>query len=164
MEISAAYNSILEEEGKGDAGTVQIIVMRLGEEQYGIEISSVENIVKMQQITRIPKMPRDLKGVINLRGEVLPVMSMRMKMGLGEDVITKSSRIIVLKIEQEGNVGFVVDEVKEVVNLSLDEIEKVTYNANDEKANLINAVGKHNGELISLINLNAFTLEGDYRM
>lgn len=86
---------------------------------------------------------------------------MRLKMGLAADEITKASRIIVVKLEQEGNVGFIVDEVKEVVQLTADEIEKITYNAKDEKANLINAVGKHNGELISLFDLSAVSLEGN---
>jgi len=104
-------------------------------------------------------MPAFLKGVINLRGEVIPVISMRLKMDLPEDEITKKTRIIVIRLEQEGNVGFIVDEVKEVVTLTESEIEKITYNSKDEKQSLINAVGKHNGELISLFDLNAITLE-----
>ena len=149
------------EELKVSGGSKQFIVIKLGDEQYGIDIKYIENIVRMQHITRVPKMPAYLKGVINLRGEVIPVISMRLKMGLAADEITKASRIIVVKLEQEGNVGFIVDEVKEVVQLTADEIEKITYNAKDEKANLINAVGKHNGELISLFDLSAVSLEGN---
>lgn len=160
MELSkSTVNELLAEEGKVVAETIQFIVIRLGDEQYGIDIRSIENIVRMQPITRIPKMPAYLKGVINMRGEVIPVISMRRKMDLEDDVITKTTRIIVLKLEQEGNVGFLVDEVKEVVTLSVNEIEKITYNAKDEKSSLINAVGKHNGELISLFDLNAIGLE-----
>lgn len=160
MELSkSTVNELLAEEGKAVAETIQFIVIRLGDEQYGIDIRSIDNIVRMQSITRIPKMPAYLKGVINMRGEVIPVISMRRKMDLEDDVITKTTRIIVLKLEQEGNVGFLVDEVKEVVTLSVNEIEKITYNAKDEKSSLINAVGKHNGELISLFDLNAISLE-----
>ncbi len=161
MELSTKNKSVLEEEGKAISETIQFIVIRLGDEQYGIDIRYIDNIVRMQHITRVPKMPAYLKGVINLRGEVIPVISMRLKMNLAADEITKTSRIIVVKLEQEGNVGFIVDEVKEVVRLSVDDIEKITYNAKDEKANLINAVGKHNGELISLFDLNAISLEGN---
>lgn len=149
------------EEEKVVAQAVQYIVIRLGEEQYGIDIRSIDNIVRMQSITRIPKMPAFLKGVINMRGEVIPVISMRLKMDLEDDVITKATRIIVLKLEQEGNVGILVDEVKEVVSLSVNEIEKITYNAKEEKSSLINAVGKHNGDLISLFDLSAINLEGN---
>ncbi|MDE7112701.1 MAG: chemotaxis protein CheW, partial [Acetatifactor sp.] len=60
----------------------QFIVIRLGEEQYGIDIRYIDNIVRMQNITRVPKVPAYLKGVINLRGEVVPVSSIRLKMGL----------------------------------------------------------------------------------
>ena len=162
MELGkSTVQELLVEEGKAAGEAIQYIVIRLGEEQYGIDIRSIDNIVRMQSITRIPKMPAFLKGVINMRGEVIPVISMRLKMDLEDDVITKATRIIVLKLEQEGNVGILVDEVKEVVSLSVNEIEKITYNAKEEKSSLINAVGKHNGELISLFDLNAISLEGN---
>lgn len=139
--------------------TVQYIVIKLGEEQYGIDIKFVDNIVRMQHITRVPKVAAYLKGVINLRGEVIPVMSLRIKMDLPADEITKASRIIILKLEQHGTIGVVVDEVKEVVTLSHDEIEKVSYDGKDEKVNFISGVGKHENELISLLDLNAVAME-----
>jgi purine-binding chemotaxis protein CheW len=150
----------LDEEGKIPESTTQFIVIRLGDELYGIDIRYIDNIVRMQAITRIPKMPPYLKGVINMRGEVIPVISMCVKLGVkSDDEYTKETRIIVLKLDQEGNVGFIVDEVKEVVSLADHEIEKITYDSKDEKANLIDAVGKHNGDLISLFDLSAITLE-----
>ena len=162
MELSTnTAKNLPEEDNKETGESVQYIVIRLGNEQYGIDIRYIDNIVRMQPITRIPKMPPYLKGVINMRGEVNPVISMRLIMGLEEDVYTKATRIIVLKLEQEGNVGFIVDEVKEVVTLSPDEIEKITYNSKEEKINLITAVGKHNGELISLFDINAINIEGN---
>lgn len=158
---NAVRNLADEEENKNAVESIQFIVIRLGDEQYGIDIRMIDNITKMQAITRIPKMSAYLKGVINMRGDVIPVISIRLKMGLPADEITKSTRIIVLKLEQEGMVGLIVDEVKEVVTLFTNEIEKIAYNAKDEKANLINAVGKHNGELISLFDLSAISLEGN---
>lgn len=161
MELSTNTNKIVpEEERQRSIETVQYIVIRLGEEQYGIDIRNIETITRMQHITRVPKMPGYLKGVINLRGVVIPVLSMRLRMNLAADEITKATRIIVLNLEQEGNVGFLVDEVREVVSLNVDEIEKIGDNTKDGKANLINAVGKHNGELISLFDLSAISLEG----
>lgn len=146
-------------ESKEVLETIQFIVIRLGAEQYGIDISYIDNIVRMQNITRVPKVPVYLKGVINLRGEVIPVMSIRLKMGLPEDEITRATRIIILKLEQQGNVGIIVDEVKEVVTLAANEIEKNTYDPKDGVVSFINGVGKHNGELISLLDLNSVTLE-----
>ena len=160
MELSTIAKNELDGEDKEVVETIQYIVIRLGNEQYGIDIRNIDNIVRMQQITRIPKMPSLLRGVTNMRGEVFLVISMRRKMGQEDDVITKSTRIIVLKLEQEGNVGFIVDEVKEVVTLSSREIEKITYNAKEDNQSLINAVGKYNGDLISLFDLNAISLEG----
>ena len=163
MELSVNNNNnqnVLEEEGKKNLGeTIQFIVVRLGEEQYGINIRYIDNIVKMQHITRVPKMPAYLKGVINMRGEVIPVISMRLKMGLEVDELTKATRILVVRLEEEGNVGFIVDEVKEVVTLYEADIERIARDNMAEKGNLINAVGKHNGELISIFDLSAISLE-----
>ena len=84
----------------------QYIVIRIGEEQYGIDIKYIDNIVRMQHVTRVPKVPEYLKGVINLRGEVIPVMSLRLKMGLEADEITRDSRILILKVDPEEGSGF----------------------------------------------------------
>ena len=111
-----------------DKESKQYIVVMVGSEQYGIDISYIDNIVRMQKITRVPKVQTYFKGVINLRGEVVPVMSVRKKMGLEDDVLTNASRIIILKLEENASLGVIVDEVREVVNLSEDEIDKVSNN------------------------------------
>ena len=147
------------ENAKGTAELIQYIVIRLGEEQFGIDIRYIDNIVRMQTITRVPKVAAYLKGVINLRGEVIPVMSIRMKMGLEEDEITKATRIIILKSESQGNFGIIVDGVKEVVTLDTEQIDKVAYDMKEGSINFLTGVGKHNGELISILDLNAITLE-----
>lgn len=144
---------------KVEQEAIQYIVIKLGNEQYGIDIKYVDNIVRMQHITRVPKVADYLKGVINLRGEVIPVMSLRIKMDLPADEMTKATRIIILKLEQHGTIGVIVDEVKEVVTLSPEEIEKVSYDGTDERVNFISGVGKHAGELISLLDLNAVAME-----
>lgn len=139
--------------------TIQYIVIKLGAEQYGIDIKYIDNIVRMQHITRVPKVADYLKGVINLRGEVIPVMSIRVKMNLPADEITKATRIIILKLEQHGTIGIMVDAVKEVVTLPTDEIEKVSYDGQEGKAGFISGIGRHNDELISLLDLNAVAME-----
>lgn len=147
------------EELKGAGESKQFIVIKLGEEQYGIDIKYIENIVRMQHITRVPKVDTYLKGVINLRGEVIPVMSLRIKMGLVPDVETKSSRIIILKLGMNGQIGVIVDEVKEVVALESDQIEKIAYDSKEEKDSFLYGVGKCEGGLISLLDLNSVVLE-----
>lgn len=132
----------------------QYIVVKIGSEQYGIDISYVDTIVRMQKITRVPKVQSYFKGIINLRGEIVPVMSVRRKMNLEEDVFTNASRIIILKLEQQGALGIIVDEVKEVVTLGDDQIDKAAYNAKEDK-NFIKGIGKNGDELISLFDINA---------
>ena len=136
-------------------GRKQFIVVKIGSEQYGIDISYVDNIVRMQKITRVPKAQAYFKGIINLRGEIVPVMSIRTKMDLEPDVFTDVTRIIILKLEEHGVLGLIVDEVKEVVTLGPDEIDKVAYDAKNNKSNFINGVGKHGDELISLFDTNS---------
>lgn len=138
----------------------QYIVVSLGKEDYGIDIRYIENIVRMQRITRVPKMPDYLIGVINLRGEVLPVVSLRLKMDLEADVYTKSSRIIILKSETAEKQGFVVDAVREVVTLESAQIDKVERDNMAETKNYVTSVGKReNGDLISILDLNSVTIE-----
>ena len=138
--------------------TTQFIVVKYGDEQYGVDIKYVDNIVRMQSATRVPKVAPYIKGVINLRGEVIPIMNLRGKMELPEVEHTNSTRIIIVKLEQQGVVGLIVDEVKEVVTLSVDNIEKVSYDK-DEKNMFLMGVGKHNDSLISLLDLNAVVSE-----
>lgn len=137
----------------------QYIVVKIGNEQYGIDISYVDNIVRMQKITRVPKAQAYFKGIINLRGEILPVMSIRTKMDLEDDVFTNASRIIILKIEQQGSLGIIVDEVKEVVTLGTAEIEKVASQVKDGKESFINGIGKNGEELISLLDIHSILEE-----
>ena len=134
--------------------TIQYIVVQIGNEKYGIDIKYIDNIVRMQKITRVPKVQSYFKGVINLRGEIVPVMSIRKKMGLPEDVITDASRIIIIKLEEKGSIGVIVDEVKEVITLNMAEVEKTTA-----KDSFINGIGKNGEELISLFEISAIVEE-----
>lgn len=136
-------------------GSVQYIVVKFGDEQFGIDIKYIDNIVRMQRITRVPKVQNFIKGVINLRGEVIPVVSLRIKMELEEDEITKKTRIIIIRLENGEVIGILVDEVKEVVTLQTSQIEKMAYDSKeDAKTNFISGVGKDKGELISLLDMN----------
>lgn len=133
--------------------TVQYIVIKIGEEQYGIDISYVDNIVRMQSITRVPDVQEYFAGVINLRGEVVPVMSLRIKMGLEIDEYTKQTRIIIVKLENNAPIGLIVDEVNEVVTLDERSIDAVKKDAKSGDT-YINGIGKNGNNLISLLDLN----------
>lgn len=143
-----------------DSETKQYIVAKLGTEQYGINISFVDNIVRMTRITRVPKSQPFFKGIINLRGEVIPVMSLRLKFGLSDDEVTNATRIIIIRLEDlDGSIGLLVDEVTEVVTLSDDSIEKPSTGNNSEKAKYLMGVGRSNDTLISLLNMQNVIIE-----
>ncbi len=143
-----------------DQEKIQYIVVKIGSEQYGLDISYVDNIVRMQKITRVPKAPTYYAGVINLRGEIVPVMSVRKKMDLDEDVYTNATRIIILKLEQQGLIGIIVDEVKEVITLGESDIDRNVQNTNKKAdANYINGIGKNGDELVSIFEITAIVDE-----
>ncbi len=141
--------------------TKQYIVVKIGNEQYGLDISYVDNIVRMQSITRVPKAQSYFKGIINLRGEIVPVMSIRLKMELTDDTFTDASRIIILKIEDQGTIGIIVDEVKEVVELANEDIERSSKSSKNEKNSFIFGIGKHGDDLISLFDISAVVDESE---
>ena len=143
----------MEKTSNSDISTNQFIIVRIGNEQYGINIKIVDNIVRMQQITRVPKAQKYFVGVINLRGAIVPVMSLRRRFGIEEDEFTNATRIIIVKPEQQATVGFIVDSVKEVVTLEEDQIERNSISTDAEGQSYINAVGKNKDELISILNI-----------
>lgn len=133
----------------------QYIVTKLDSEQYGIDISYIDNIVRMQKITRVPKTQPYFLGIINLRGEIIPVMSMRRKLELEEHEFTNTTRIIIIKADINAKIGILVDEVREVVTLAEEDVEKVSYENGREDGNVyLTGVGKYNDTLISLLNIN----------
>ncbi len=132
----------------------QYIVIRMGAEQFGIDIKYVDNIVRMQKITRVPKAQKWFNGVINLRGEVIPVMSLRKKFELEDDNFTDKTRIIILKPDNQGAVGVIVDQVKEVVTLDSESMEKAQTDMKDEKSKYISSIGKQEDGLITVLNIN----------
>ncbi|MBR4831565.1 MAG: purine-binding chemotaxis protein CheW [Butyrivibrio sp.] len=148
----------LKETTNSDVGElIQYIVIKIDDEYYGINIKFIDNIVRMQQITRVPKVDAFLKGVINIRGEIVPVMSIRMKMGLKEEELTDKSRIIILKTEAGDLVGIIVDQVNQVLTLDSKNIEKVRYDDKKGKSNatFVSGVGHYDGGLVSILDLDA---------
>ncbi|MCR5772276.1 MAG: chemotaxis protein CheW [Butyrivibrio sp.] len=141
---------------------IQYIIIKLADEQYGIDIKYIDNIVRMQNITRVPKVDDYFKGVLNIRGVIVPVMSIRVLMGMEEDVITNKSRIIILKIGDEGELlGIIVDQVNQVLNIGAANIDKLSFDEKTKKSNgkFISGVGKYEGGLVSILDLTALDPE-----
>jgi len=102
------------------------LTFNLGNEGYGLEILKVQEIIGIQEITRIPRTPAYVKGVINLRGKVIPVIDLRLKFGMDPLEFTRETCIIVVQVKREESrliMGIVVDRVSEVLDISRDQIE-----------------------------------------
>ena len=151
------------EELKVYSDVTQYIKIEMGAETFGIDIGFVDNILRMQRITRVPNVPSYVKGVINLRGEIVPIINLRAKMGLKEIEDTKATRIIIIKMEQVGKVGFIVDCVKEVVSISEEQVENMKYDSMDDTTHFVSAVGKEADSIISLLDLNAVVLDKNFK-
>lgn len=130
----------------------QFIVFKLNEQLYGISIQNVQIIEKIKSIMRVPKVPHCVKGVMNLRGEIIPVISLRNQFHLDEKIYNDKTRIIIVKLE-DAMVGLIVDEVKEVIEIESDQVEVVQNIQGKMKTSHIQGVGKVEGNIITLLNL-----------
>lgn len=101
---------------------IQLVSFNLDEEEYGVDVLKVREIIRMPVVTRVPNTPHYVEGVINLRGKVIPIISMRKKFGLLEMESDKQTRIMVMDVEGE-LMGFIVDAVSEVIRISGSEIQ-----------------------------------------
>ncbi len=141
-----------------DQALKQYIVIRFNKEQFGISINYIQNIVRMTSITRVPNVPEYIKGVINLRGEIIPIMSLRIKLGLEPDELTSQTRIIIVSVD-DNLIGLFVDEVMEVLVLEDNQIDKQVKEGVDKKSKYISGVGKLKERLISLFNVEQIIAE-----
>lgn len=134
------------------SGEVQIVVFKLGREEYGVSILQVQEIKRMTDITRVPHTPDYIKGVINLRGSVLPVVDLRKRLNLPPQENTDDTRIIIVKVEDIA-VGMIVDSVTEVTAILGEHIESPNSVVGEIAANYISGVGKKDDRLLILLSL-----------
>ncbi|RUT29732.1 chemotaxis protein CheW [Paenibacillus zeisoli] len=133
---------------------IKVIVFKLGEEEYGIEVDKVQTIERILPITRVPKTFAFVKGVINLRGVVIPVIDLRGRFGLPEAEFTEQSRIIIVAAE-ELEVGFIVDSANDVIDLNTDIIDSPPEVVGGIKAKYLDGVARISEErLLIMLNLS----------
>lgn len=130
----------------------QIVVFELASEHFGVAIAAVESIIKMQEITKMPRSPRFVEGVTNLRGKVLPVVDLRKRFGLPSQEVSKDSRIVVVAIAGS-EVGMVVDAVSEVLTVPADAVEPAPAIATTVDSSFITGIAKLDGRLVILLDL-----------
>ena len=134
-------------------GIREFVIFRLNQEYYGIDINNVENIEKVLPITRVPYSSPYVRGVVNLRGIIVPVVDLRARFGLERRNATDESRIIIINLE-EMKIGMLVDSSSEVLQISEDDIDAAPNVRKDITDDFVKNIGKKNGRIIMLIDLH----------
>src|SRR6056297_2868931 len=145
----------MEQESK-KAGAKSYLTFKLGDEQFGVHVGQVLNILEMTSITKVPKSPDYMKGVINLRGKVLPVIDARIKFGMEETEYTNNTCIIVMDLEMDGktiNIGTIVDGVLSVVEINESEVEPPPNIGSKFKSEFIYGMAKVEEEFVMLVDM-----------
>jgi len=140
-------------------GLMQIVSFHVGGEEFGLDILRVQEIIRVQQFTRVPNSPDFVDGVINLRGKVIPVIALRKRFGLEDRANDKETRVVV--VEVNGNIlGFIVDSVSEVLRIPSDTIEPPPRLGRIERE-YVSGVGKLENRLLILLDLDRLMSETD---
>ena len=134
-------------------GTIQIVSFRLADETFGVEITQVREIILMCEITGVPQAPHYVKGLINLRSTVIPVIDLRTKFGLPEGEQTSESRIMVMQVGAK-TVGITVDGVDEVLRISNDQISPPPPTVASLGNEYLNGLVKLENQLLILLNID----------
>ncbi len=140
--------------GKNDDLTGgKFLTFFLAGEEYGIEILKVQEIIAMMPITRVPRIPRFIRGVINLRGKVIPIVDLRLKFGMVPKEQTEETCIIVVLVRGI-EMGVVVDKVSEVLDIAAKDIENTPLFGADVNTDYISGIGKSQDKVKILLNID----------
>jgi purine-binding chemotaxis protein CheW len=131
---------------------LQIVSFHVGNEEFGLDILKVQEIIRFQQLTRVPNMPSYVEGVLNLRGKVIPVVGLRQRIGLERQAPTQTTKIVVASVKSEV-LGFVVDSVSEVLRISSSSVEP-TPRLGQVSQKYVAGVGKLDNRLLLLLDLD----------
>lgn len=131
----------------------QWLAFTLGDEEYALEITSIREIIKLREITDIPRAPEFLLGIISLRGTIIPVFDLKNRLKLGQGEITSDSRIVVCQ-HKERSAGLLVDRISQVVNLPARQIEPPPAVLSGLDRELVAGVGRHQGKMMILLQLS----------
>jgi purine-binding chemotaxis protein CheW len=144
-------------EQKNEERTKSYLTFKLGEEEFGAHVSQVLNILDMTKITAVPKSPNYMKGVINLRGTVLPIIDTRIKFSMSETEYTTNTCIVVMDLELDGepvNIGAIVDEVVSVVDIEESQVEPPPSIGNKYKSEFITGMAKIEERFVMLLDMH----------
>ncbi|MDY6795622.1 MAG: chemotaxis protein CheW [Actinomycetota bacterium] len=132
---------------------IQLVAFSLGREEFAVEVTQVREIIRMEEITRMPKTPGFVEGIINLRGQIIAVIDLARRLNLESAERGSETRIIVVEAH-EVKVGMIVDSVSEVLRVSTDAVEPTPTLATDISAAYLQSVVKQDNRLIILLDLS----------
>ncbi|MFZ5989120.1 MAG: chemotaxis protein CheW [Bacillota bacterium] len=141
---------------------MQVVVFSLNDETCGVDTSQVKEIVKYEELTKMPKMPKFVDGVINLRGTVVPVVNLNRRFKLGETEISKKTKIIITELEGK-LIGFIVNDVHEIIKLSSESIESTPELIKKVYNDYLKYVGKKGEKLISILDLSTILTDSELK-
>lgn len=136
-----------------DDDLIQLVTFRIGEEEFGVDIIAVKEIIRLMQITMVPRAPEFIEGVINLRGKVIPVVNMRKRFNKEQHTPDSSTRIVVMELDQK-IVGFLVDGVSEVLRIPETTVEDPPPVVAGIGSEYIRGIGKLDNRLLILLDLD----------
>ena len=141
----------------GITETTQYLTFKLGEEIFALEVAKVREILDFSTVTKVPKTPDFMRGVINLRGGVVPVIDLRLKFGMSQTEKTVNTCIIVVEVALDGEtavLGALCDSVQEVFDLDPDQIEPGPHIGTRLKSDFIKGMGKRNGNFVIILDID----------
>ena len=143
--------------------TVQYLTFKLSEEVFALDVAKVREILEYTSITKIPQTPEFMRGVINLRGSVVPVIDLRLKFGMSKTEQTVNTCIIVVEVCMDGDttiLGALADSVQEVIEMEPEQIEPAPHIGTNLNTDFIKGMGKHEGNFIMILDIDrVFTNE-----
>ena len=159
VDIDPAAGTAARESQQSHGELLQLVSFHVGGEEFGLDILRVQEIIRIQQLTRVPNSPDFMDGVINLRGKVIPVISLRKVFGLSDLAHDKQTRIVV--VEVHGNVlGFIVDSVSEVLRIPADTVEPPPRLGKVQRE-YVSGVGKLDDRLLILLDLERLMTDSE---
>ena len=160
MSNSSSTHHGHEHDAGNEAHELQLVTFHLGEEEFGVKILVVNEIIRLTQITQVPNAPAFIEGVINLRGRVLPVVGLRKRFNMKNIPLDDRSRIIVMELNHNV-VGFLVDAVSEVLRIPVSTVEPAPAVVAGIGSEYIEGVGKLDDRLLILLDLEALLGDTD---
>lgn len=148
---------------KQDDELLQLVTFSIGDEEFGVNILKVQEIIRTMEITKVPRAPDFVEGVINLRGKVIPIIDLRRRFGLAPKAHDKNTRIIVIEINNV-IVGFVVDAVSEVLRIPASTVEPPPPVVAGVESDYISGVGQLQDRLLIMLDLDKLLSSEDMEM